>query len=133
MIPTVEEITRDWGERCPDFEPGCFCCQMWAMHDEIERLRGISAGGETVKVKPLEWDGIVPISESIVGTYSIHRIGGEWRVRLSVHPHLHDTQIASGKSPEFETALSEAKAAAQADYEHRIRSALTSSATEGQP
>lgn len=50
MIPTAEEITRDWGDRCPDFEPGCFSCQMWAMHDEIERLRAApSAGGETVK------------------------------------------------------------------------------------
>lgn len=38
-IPTAEEITRDWGERCKDFAPDCTCCQMWAMHDEIERLR----------------------------------------------------------------------------------------------
>jgi hypothetical protein len=38
-IPAAEEITADWGERCPDFEPGCFCCQMWAMHDEITALR----------------------------------------------------------------------------------------------
>lgn len=38
-IPVAEEITADWGERCPDFEPGCFCCQMWAMHDEISRLQ----------------------------------------------------------------------------------------------
>jgi hypothetical protein len=128
-IPTAEEITRDWGERCPDFEPGCFCCQMWAMHDEIGRLRGVSAGGE--KVKALEWGCIVPISESIVGTYSIHRIGGEWRVRLSVHPHIHETQIASGKSPDFETALIDAKAAAQADYERRILSALASRPTDG--
>lgn len=77
------------------------------------------------KVKPLVWKGIVPISESIVGTYSIHRIGGEWMVRLSVHPHLHETQIASGKSPDFETALIDAKSAAQQDYEQRIMSALS--------
>ncbi|NNH67778.1 hypothetical protein [Rhizobium laguerreae] len=42
-IPAAEEITADWGERCPDFEPGCFCCQMWAMHDEITELRAIRA------------------------------------------------------------------------------------------
>lgn len=62
-IQTAEEITRNYGERCPDFEPGCPCCQMWAMHDEIERLRastpvasqieGDVGGKETVTV-PIE-------------------------------------------------------------------------------
>lgn len=34
-IPTAEEITSQWGERCPDYEPDCACCQMWAMHDAV--------------------------------------------------------------------------------------------------
>ncbi|MBB5663211.1 hypothetical protein GGE68_001387 [Rhizobium leguminosarum] len=89
--------------------------------------------GRSPAVAALEWKGIVPISESIVGTYSIHRIGGEWRVRLSVHPHLHETQIASGKSPDFETALIDAKAAAQRDYENRILSALVSHPPQSAP
>jgi hypothetical protein len=38
-IPTAEEITSNWGERCPDYGEGCPCCEIWAMHDEIERLR----------------------------------------------------------------------------------------------
>jgi DUF438 domain-containing protein len=38
-IPTAEEITANWGERCPDYGEGCPCCEMWSMHDEIERLR----------------------------------------------------------------------------------------------
>lgn len=28
-------IKRDFGERCPDFDPGCWCCRMWKAHDEL--------------------------------------------------------------------------------------------------
>lgn len=38
-IPSAEKITADWGERCPDHDPDCFCCQMWAMHDRIQELQ----------------------------------------------------------------------------------------------
>jgi hypothetical protein len=38
-LPAEEKISADWGERCPDFDPGCFCCQMWAMYDEVGRLK----------------------------------------------------------------------------------------------
>ena len=34
-----EAITDHFGERCPDFEPGCPCCRAWAEFDEIKRLR----------------------------------------------------------------------------------------------
>lgn len=34
-----EAIQEHFGERCPDFEPGCPCCRAWAEFDEIERLR----------------------------------------------------------------------------------------------
>lgn len=37
-IPTAEEITTNWGERCPDYDANCPCCQMWAMHDRIDEL-----------------------------------------------------------------------------------------------
>lgn len=37
-IPTAEEITTNWGERCPDHDADCPCCQMWAMHDRIVEL-----------------------------------------------------------------------------------------------
>ncbi len=37
-LPTAEEITLGWGERCPDYAEDCPCCQMWAMHDRIETL-----------------------------------------------------------------------------------------------
>lgn len=34
-FPTAEEITRDWGERCADFDQDCGCCQMWNTYDLI--------------------------------------------------------------------------------------------------
>lgn len=77
-----------------------------------------------VKVKALTWRGVVPIAESIVGTYSTSRINGKWKVMLSVSAHLHEATIARGEAPDFDMALVEAKAAAQQDYERRIMSAL---------
>lgn len=77
-----------------------------------------------VKVKALEWKGLVPKAETIVGEYSIGRIGGSWNVWLTKHVGSYDTHIASGETVGFEEALTEAKAAAQADYERRIISAL---------
>lgn len=45
-FPTAEEITRDWGDRCADFDQDCGCCQMWNTYDliaakdaELARLR----------------------------------------------------------------------------------------------
>lgn len=39
-MPTAEKITADWGERCPDHDGDCFCCQMWAAHDAVSALLG---------------------------------------------------------------------------------------------
>lgn len=39
-----EAIQEHFGERCPDFEPGCPCCRAWAEFDEIERLRAALSG-----------------------------------------------------------------------------------------
>lgn len=33
----AEAVAEHWGERCPDFEPGCPCCRAWAEFDQIER------------------------------------------------------------------------------------------------
>ena len=35
----ADAIREYWGERCPDFEPGCPCCRAWIEYDEITRLR----------------------------------------------------------------------------------------------
>lgn len=44
MTPTnrVEEaITEAFGERCPDFQPDCGCCQAWAQFDSVKRALDI--------------------------------------------------------------------------------------------
>lgn len=163
-MPTADKITADWGDRCPDHDPDCFSCQVWAARDAVSallsRIEELEAEAETargfeitwknhrdelleknaaaeaklaeaVKVKPLEWKGMVPTAETIVGEYSISRIGGNWSVGLLRHGNSYDVQIASGEAPLFEIALIEAKAAAQADYESRIRSALIPEKKEG--
>jgi hypothetical protein len=79
--------------------------------DEIERLRAAP------KVKPLEWDDVQ--ADSVFGVYDFGRIGGIWTLRLDGH------DIETGVSTNYRTAAGDAKAAAQADYERRILSALT--------
>lgn len=37
----AEAITEQFGERCSDFEPGCFCCQAWAAFDAILSLSSL--------------------------------------------------------------------------------------------
>lgn len=67
-------------------------------------------------IKPLVWE--LSNAQSIVGTYSIGRTGGEWWVRLR------DCEIAEGHAETFEAAEIVAQAAAQAHYTARILSAL---------
>ncbi|MDE2106920.1 MAG: hypothetical protein KGL39_57430 [Patescibacteria group bacterium] len=33
-----EAVTEQWGERCPEFNPECWCCKAWAEVDRIEAL-----------------------------------------------------------------------------------------------
>jgi len=77
-----------------------------------------------VKVKELPWI-MDRVAETIVGTYSINRMGGEWNVRLGISPSDYGREIDFGIAADFEAALIEAKAAAKIDYEARILSALT--------
>ena len=45
MGSLLEEAIREYfGERCPDFEPGCPCCRAWAEFDSVERLRAALHG-----------------------------------------------------------------------------------------
>jgi hypothetical protein len=30
-------LTEYYGRRCPDFEPGCACCQAWVRYDAEKR------------------------------------------------------------------------------------------------
>lgn len=31
----AEALTDFYGERCPDFHPGCYCCEAWAQYDAL--------------------------------------------------------------------------------------------------
>ena len=35
---TAEEITKWYGERCPDTEPGCPTCKAWVRHDILRQM-----------------------------------------------------------------------------------------------
>lgn len=30
--------TKNYGKRCDDTEPGCHCCDLWALYDQVEKL-----------------------------------------------------------------------------------------------
>lgn len=34
----IEAVTEHWGEKCPDFEPACATCQIWAVVDQITAM-----------------------------------------------------------------------------------------------
>lgn len=52
MTDKIEEaLTEHFGERCPDYEPGCPCCDAWAELDALTARADLPAA---VTVKPLE-------------------------------------------------------------------------------
>lgn len=172
----AECITEQYGERCPDFEPGCYCCQAWAQYDA---LRTAQARGEegmreaaAVAVESLisEWreqsdlpPDAIERSAPLVGEFfnSVAQVvrelplsdapASQWRVKPLVWRYFdlkteHGNGVWDANAPwttysiefcdgqafpyycpkvsdQFET-LEAAKAAAQADYERRILSAL---------
>lgn len=77
-------------------------------------------------VKPLEW---VWFAESSTGyeRYEAHTLAGEWWV--SVQPDCVELNFPKSLKTEKFCTLEAAKAAAQADYEARIRSALAPAAS----
>lgn len=88
-----------------------------------------AAEGEVVRVKPLEWAEPSKTSngcwtaESPFGTYSVVNEGGWWCI-LEGAPYCKGFEWL-GENAAKDTVAT-AKAAAQADYESRIRSALAS-------
>lgn len=95
----------------------------------IDRRTAPSAAQEAGwKVKPLEWrrpTGCDTLSkvETIVGTYRVHtypEANGVWFWRLS-DESSYSVTVKNGEAPTEE----DAKAAAQADYERRVLSALS--------
>lgn len=88
----------------------------------------VSDGSKGVRVKPLEWKQVIP-GRLFADLYMIERLYmDDWRLFLRADNH--------GDRPKFIAGpftLDEAKAAAQADYEQRILSAIAlDSGTGGQ-
>lgn len=90
-------------------------------------LPHIRQAAEPVAIKPLEWsadDSIPGRFRWKAGDYSIQKT--EWTETLTVYDVARGNWLAAGPQPTLEAA----KAAAQADYEARIRSALASPAQQ---
>lgn len=83
----------------------------------------VAAVGEPVAVKPMGWDESEwpRQAQTVIGWYSIHsgRPDGRYRLRYPSFGH-----VVGPKGDAIFTTIDDAKAAAQADYEARIRSAL---------
>jgi hypothetical protein len=94
------------------------------MLDGLPQVSAAALSGErTVGVKALEWVGLNGSwsAETPFGSYEIIRYGKSWAVYL-------DRDLVA--DPDSETT---AKAAAQADFEQRIRSALTAQSEPAPP
>ncbi len=101
-----------------------------ALADRVEKMQGrshwdaaaaaafraIVAGRQAgVQVKPLVWSDEGNdqfIAQTVIGWYHVGLSNGRWAM---MGPNIGDTRLSS---------LNDAKAAAQADYEARIRAAL---------
>jgi len=79
-FPTAEEITRDWGERCSDFDQDCGCCQMWGTFDHIAAIEA-------------ENDRLRKALKGVAG-YSTMR-SGDWRDEF---PELYEAADRSSRS-----------------------------------
>jgi hypothetical protein len=86
-------------------------------------LREIEAGGLTmVQIKPLEW---VDLSTGSIAHTPFGIYQARWSATSTSTDRSHEMIIAGGQlAKSYHAGASEAKAAAQADYEQRIISAL---------
>lgn len=90
--------------------------EMSVLHHQVADALSARGVGEGVRVKELEWTGDWPLeAETIMGTYEIWGGYPDGRFKLIGPYH---------KLKTFHVTPEEAKAAAQADYTSRIRSAL---------
>ena len=106
---------------------------VWRQHfvEFADKLAALSAAkpqpAPSVAVKALEWKGPTPetngchVAETIFGTYSAVNEDG-WYVTLDDHPW---GQGFEWSAPDMRMTFDDAAKAAQADYEARIRSALS--------
>lgn len=135
-VPTnyIEEaIAEHWGERCAEFAEGCPTCDAWAAFDKLAALSARVAGeAMPVAVNDLVWEqpDLNPSDTSCwlghgidLCNYYIRHDGRSW-----VMPG--DARDDDDNAECFDT-IEAAKAAAQADFEARIRSALHPASVTG--
>jgi hypothetical protein len=46
-----EAVTEYFGERCPEYEPGCACCEGWKQYDTLKNALPFGNGGWLVPYK----------------------------------------------------------------------------------
>jgi len=71
-----ETITQEFGERCPDFDPGCITCQLWRRYD-----------ARAATPVPVEAEGVVQALKSLA--YSLKAVE-------ELHPEYGDNVCAWG-------------------------------------
>jgi len=74
----ADAITEQYGERCPDYEPECWCCKVWKQYDaltslaaEVEALKRerdelIASTGEHITVRSEQREHIRKQAEDIM-------------------------------------------------------------------
>lgn len=134
-------VFETFGARCDQFDPECETCRAWAEIDRIEALTAALPHMGGVRVKPLEWE---PVHGEGVETYQATCATGIYRVfededsaagavfaefAIDVSRFCMTDALSIGRFHNFDVA----QAAAQADYERRVISALAlSEAPEGE-
>ena len=76
----AEAITEHWGERCPDFEPTCWCCKAWAQYDAL-RAAPAAERERCAKIADAE----AAAMERVADSYRVPKTGAN--ITLA---HLHD-------------------------------------------
>ncbi len=115
------EGADDPEERCPKHPSECTCWQVDNDHPARKSSASPAPLPVAVKVKPLEWreESIPPAGEIVapspIGLYCV-KLGAQ-----NFYPLWLRDKVQLG----YFTTIEEAKAAAQADYESRIRSSLS--------
>ena len=51
-----EAITEYWGERCPDFDKDCACCQAWKEFDSLMKISDCSREWCEAVSRDSSWD-----------------------------------------------------------------------------
>lgn len=127
-----EAVTDHFGVRCEAFDPDCMSCQAWA---EIQAIKDMSLRSASVGVKGLEWSRVgwveaLAAPEGLGVWYAINALDPKegtppFTLKIFVGTHRKTSTSEMWVDGGTFATVEAAKAAAQADFERRIRSALS--------